>query len=236
MSIDSMLKMMQDQFGDRQSMPFIQYVNRRGFFMPLAQAEALADSLGIDVPQIGNLTNVLLGDNDVPGFLTKALDIAPIETRFRWNAEAGRGKRQVYALVKAKVGEKVQFVGPVIITTAGLASKELGDALKEHRSKLGSLRLSQIVPLHLGVGPATPTGYGSSKRTPIVWQCGTKEEYVGDETAQRIMELIPEAEAWRNQWKKQKQEKEEAPEPAEEEASEVAPAPEPELAAAGIPF
>ena len=232
MSLASMLKMMQEKYGDQQAMPFVQYINRRGFFMPLAQAEALADSLGLnDVPQIGDFTNVLLGDNNVPGFLTKTLDIVPIGTRFRWDAEKSRGKRQVYALVKVKVGdEKGQFVGPVIITTTGLASKELGEAVKEHRSKLGSLRLSQLVPLHLGIGPATPTGYGS-KRSPIVWESGNpKEEYVGDETAQQVLTLIPKAQAWRNQWKKQKQEEA----PAEEEASEVAP--EPELAAAGIPF
>ena len=235
MSLESMLKKMQEKFGDQQAMPFVQYVNRRGYFMPLAQAEALADSLGIDVPQIGNLTNVLLGDNDVPGFLTKNLDIVPIATRYRWDTEKNRGKRQVYAFVKAKVGEEVRFVGPVTITTSGLPSKELGKALKEHRSKLGSLRLSQLTPLHLGTGPAVPTGYGSTKRTPIVWEIGDpKEEYVGDETARRIFELIPEAQTWREQWKKQEK-KEETPEPAEQTAPEAA-APVPEMAAADIPF
>lgn len=199
--------------------PFIQFVHdgsslepRRpsgGFAMPTDQAQLAGGAPAGAVYcalhfKSGEVTEV---------FFTDCLTIAPLTFRFSWikdgiriqdYMEGARGKLQLLAFIQSEEG---CWIGPVMITTTGLASKDLMAALKEHRSRVRRATAGKapysVFAMTVQAGKAKMEGKRQQSRvTPIVLADGfdPDQAYVGDSLADRIEQAWGEYERWARAW------------------------------------
>lgn len=198
--------------------PFIQFVHdgaalepRRktgGFAMPADQAQIAGGAPeGAEYAALhfksGESTEVFFSDR---------LTVAPLVYRFAWikdgvriqdYTEGARGKLQLLAFVRSDEG----WIGPVMITTTGLASKDLMAALKEHRSRVRRATAGKapcsVFAMTIQAGQARMEGKRQQSRvTPIVLadEFDPDRAYVGDEVADRIEREWGEYERWSRAW------------------------------------
>ncbi len=184
--------------------PFIQYVNDGSTLTPhqptggFAMAADQTDVLGA-APH-GATEHTLTFSNGAyeAVHFTDWLRFAPLVTRFAWIKDGNRldtyvpgarGKLQALGYVETEQG----FAGPVMLTVKGMASKDLSQALREHRQAVRKATQGQApspffsVLLHAG----EPTLRGTkqkSRATPIVRDSGfdPDRDYVGDALADII--------------------------------------------------
>lgn len=184
--------------------PFIQYVNdggtldprepTGGFAMPTDQVESVGAA-----PQ-GAVEHTLIfstGEREQVCF-TDRVRYVPLTTRFAWvkdgnrlgsYVDGARGKLQVLGYVATADG----FAGPVMLTVKGLASKDLAQALRDHRQAVRKATQGQapsaFFALHLYAGETTLRGTKQKSRaTPIVraTDFDPDKDYVGDALADII--------------------------------------------------
>ncbi len=184
--------------------PFIQYVNdggslepreaTGGFAMSAEQAELLKATPN------GAVEHTLMfstGESE-PVFFTDWLRFVPLATRFAWVkdgnrlggfVDGARGKLQALGYVETADG----YAGPVMLTVKGMASKDLAQALREHRQAVRKATQGKApssffaVLLHAGE-PALRGTKQKSRATPIVRsnEFDPDVDYVGDELADLI--------------------------------------------------
>ena len=124
--------------------PFVQYVNdgntltpaepTGGFAITADQVEVLGAT-----PHGATEHTLTFSTGESDGvFFTDWLRFAPLATRFAWVKDGNRldtfvpgarGKLQALGYVETETG----FAGPVMLTVKGMASKDLSQALREHR-------------------------------------------------------------------------------------------------------
>ncbi|HOU14106.1 MAG TPA: hypothetical protein PKZ84_13420 [Anaerolineae bacterium] len=184
--------------------PFIQYVNdggslepretTGGFAMSAEQAELLKATPN------GGVEHTLIfstGESERV-FFTDWLRFVPLATRFAWVkdgnrlggfVDGARGKLQALGYVETENG----FAGPVMLTVKGMASKDLAQALREHRQAVRKATQGKApssffaMLLHAGE-PALRGTKQKSRATPIVRsnEFDPDVDYVGDELADLI--------------------------------------------------
>lgn len=197
--------------------PFIQFVHdgaalepRRktgGFAMPADQAQIAGGApAGAEYAALhfksGESTDVFFSDR---------LTVAPLTYRFAWikdgvriqYTEGARGKLQLLAFVRSDEG----WVGPVMLTATGLASKDLMAALKAHRARVRRATAGKapcsVFAMTIQAGQARMEGKRQQSRvTPIVLadEFDPDRDYVGDELADRIEREWGEYERWSRAW------------------------------------
>lgn len=198
--------------------PFIQFVHdgaslepRRktgGFAMPTDQAQIAGGApAGAEYSALhfksGESTEIFFSDR---------LTVVPLVYRFAWikdgiriqeYTEGARGKLQLLAFVQAEEG----WIGPVMITTTGLASKDLMAALKEHRSRVRRATAGKapcsVFAMTITAGQSKMEGKRQQSRvTPIVLadEFDPDRAYVGDDMAGRIEREWGEYERWARAW------------------------------------
>lgn len=184
--------------------PFIQYVNdgstldpretTGGFAMSAEQAELLKATPN------GGVEHTLIfstGESEAV-FFTDWLRFVPLATRFAWVkdgnrlgsfVDGARGKLQALGYVETADG----YAGPVMLTVKGMASKDLAQALRDHRQAVRKATQGKApsvffaVLLHVGE-PALRGTKQKSRATPIVRsnEFTPDVDYIGDELADII--------------------------------------------------
>ena len=204
------------------SYPYIQLVNdgnsldprstNGGFAMPVEQSETAGF-----VPAGMEQRNLIFRDNaPTPVYFGEYLEVAPMVTRFAWikdghrisaYVEGARGKLQLLCYVKDSEG---CWMGPVMLTATGLASKDISDAIKTHRERVYKATRGKAPAALFGmILTAGETQMGGSKQkskvTPIVLESDfdADRDYVGDTVADEIeavweIQFKPWADAWKN--------------------------------------
>ncbi len=184
--------------------PFIQYVNdggslepretTGGFAMSAEQAELLKATPNGAVEH----TLIFSTGESESVFFTDWLRFVPLATRFAWVkdgnrlggfVDGARGKLQALGYVETESG----YVGPVMLTVKGMASKDLAQALREHRQAVRKATQGKApssffaVLLHAGE-PAMRGTKQKSRATPIVRsnEFDPDVDYIGDELADLI--------------------------------------------------
>jgi hypothetical protein len=184
--------------------PFIQYVNdgdslepreaSGGFAMATDQVEMLGAAPNGAALHALHFRN---GEtNDV--YFTPWLRFVPLVTRFAWIKDGNRldsfvpgarGKLQALGYVETEQG----FAGPVLLTSKGMASKDLSEALREHRQAVRKATQgkapSVFFALLLHAGESTLRGSKQKSRaTPILRSddFDPDRDYVGDALADSI--------------------------------------------------
>lgn len=204
--------------------PFIQYVNDGGSLEPrkptggFAMAADQVDLLG-HVP-LGADPHTLIFSNGATNavFFSDRLRFVPLATRFTWVkdgnrltgfVEGARGKLQALGYVEATAatGAENGFVGPVLLTTKGMASKDLSQAIRAHRQAVRQATRGKApsaffaVLLHAG----EPTLRGTrqkSRATPILRSddFNPDRDYVGDTLADLIERQWASYKQWASAW------------------------------------
>ena len=184
--------------------PFIQYVNdgstldpreaTGGFAMSAEQTELLKAT-----PH-GAVEHTLIfstGESESV-FFTDWLRFVPLATRFAWVkddnrlggfVDGARGKLQALGYVETENG----YAGPAMLTVKGMASKDLAQALREHRKAVRKATQGKApsaffaLLLHAGE-PAMRGTKQKSRATPIVRsnEFDPDVDYVGDDLADII--------------------------------------------------
>jgi hypothetical protein len=204
------------------SYPYIQLVNdgnsldprsaNGGFAMPVEQSEAAGF-----VPAGMEQRNLIFRDNaPTPVFFGEYLEVAPMVTRFAWikdghrisaYVDGARGKLQLLCYVKDSEG---CWMGPVMLTATGLASKDISDAIKTHRERVYKATRGKAPAALFGmILTAGETQMGGSKQkskvTPIVLESDfdADRDYVGDTVADEVEacwegQFKPWSDAWKN--------------------------------------
>ena len=204
------------------SYPYIQLVNdgnsldprsaNGGFAMPVEQSEAAGF-----VPAGMEQRNLIFRDNaPTPVFFGEYLEVAPMVTRFAWikdghrisaYVDGARGKLQLLCYVKDSEG---CWMGPVMLTATGLASKDISSAIKAHRERVYKATRGKAPASYFGMiltASESQMGGGKqkSKITPIVLESDFEadRDYIGDTVADEIEALWeaqfrPWADAWKN--------------------------------------
>ena len=184
--------------------PFIQYVNdgstltpaepTGGFAMAADQVEVLGAAPHGATEHTLTFSN---GAYEAVHF-TDWLRFAPLVTRFAWIKDGNRldtyvpgarGKLQALGYVETEQG----FAGPVMLTVKGMASKDLSQALREHRQAVRKATQGQApspffsILLHAGK-PTLRGAKQKSRATPIVRDSGfdPDRDYVGDALADAV--------------------------------------------------
>jgi len=184
--------------------PFIQYVNdgstldpretTGGFAMSAEQAELLKATPN------GAVEHTLIfstGESEAV-FFTDWLRFVPLATRFAWVkdgnrlggfVDGARGKLQALGYVETENG----YAGPVMLTVKGMASKDLAQALREHRQTVRKATQGKAPSVFFSVllHAAEPEMRGTkqkSRATPIARsnEFDPDVDYVGDELADII--------------------------------------------------
>jgi len=147
--------------------------------------------------------------------------VVPVLTRFAWfkdgfrlpeYVEKSHGKLQLLCYVSNGSNE---FIGPLMLTASGLASKDLKTALGEHRTVVRKATQGQApayaFSMLLTVGASIMRGSQQKSRAcPIVldtdWEAKLVERpddyYIGDELADEIESRQEEFKAWATAWAK----------------------------------
>jgi len=204
------------------SWPYIQMVNdgstldprsaNGGFAMPVEQSEAAGF-----VPSGMEQRNLIFRESaPTPVYFGEYVEVAPMTTRFAWikdghrvanYVEGARGKLQLLCYVKDSEG---CWMGPVMLTTTGLASKNVSDAIKAHRERVYKATRGKAPAAYFGmILSATDTQMGGGKQkskvTPIVLESDfdADRDYVGDTVADEVeslweIQFKPWADAWKN--------------------------------------
>ncbi len=184
--------------------PFIQYVNdggaldpreaTGGFAMSAEQAELLKATPNGAVEH----TLIFSTGESERVFFTDWLRFVPLATRFAWVkddtrlggfVDGARGKLQALGYVETANG----FAGPVMLTVKGMASKDLAQALREHRQAVRKATQGKApssffaLLLHAGE-PALRGTKQKSRATPIVRsnEFDPDVDYIGDDLADII--------------------------------------------------
>jgi len=184
--------------------PFIQYVNdgstldpreaTGGFAMSAEQVELLKATPN------GAVEHTLIfstGESEAV-FFTDWLRFVPLATRFAWVkdgnrlgsfVDGARGKLQALGYVETENG----YAGPVMLTVKGMASKDLAQALREHRQTVRKATQGKAPSVFFSVllHAAEPEMRGTkqkSRATPIARsnEFDPDVDYVGDELADII--------------------------------------------------
>jgi hypothetical protein len=183
-----------------------------GFAMPVEQSETAGF-----VPAGMEQRNLIFRDNaPTPVFFGEYLEVAPMTTRFAWikdghriatYTEGARGKLQLLCYVKDSEG---CWMGPVMLTATGLASKDISDAIKAHRERVYKATRGKAPAAYFGMiltAGETQMGGGKqkSKVTPIVLESDfdADRDFVGDTVADEIetlweIQFKPWSDAWKN--------------------------------------
>lgn len=213
------------------SYPFIQFMSRgtlmspaqsRGkFAMTKEQVLALANGTEKDaIPQNAEPLELVFGSGKrAPAYATKGLVVVPILTRFAWIKDGFRlpgytkgahGKLQLLCYI---ANDSNDFVGPLMLTASGLASKDLKNALREHGNIVRKATQGQA-PAYafsalLTVGaPVMRGSQQQSQACPIVldadWEKTLTEHlddyYIGDQLADEIEARQEEFKTWAAVW------------------------------------
>ena len=184
--------------------PFIQYVNDGGSWEPREATGGFAMSAEqaelLKATPHGAVEHTLIfstGESEAV-FFTDWLRFVPLATRFAWVkdgnrlggfVDGARGKLQALGYVETADG----YAGPVMLTVKGMASKDLAQALREHRQAVRKATQGKApssffaVLLHAGE-PAMRGTKQKSRATPIVRsnEFDPDVDYVGDELADLI--------------------------------------------------
>ena len=198
--------------------PFIQYVNdgstltpaepTGGFAMAADQVEVLGAAPHGATEHTLTFSN---GAYEAVHF-TDWLRFAPLVTRFAWIKDGNRldtyvpgarGKLQALGYVETEQG----FAGPVMLTVKGMASKDLSQALREHRQAVRKATQGQApspffsILLHAGK-PTLRGAKQKSRATPIVRDSGfdPDRDYVGDALADIIEAEWETTKQWAAAW------------------------------------
>lgn len=184
--------------------PFIQYVNdggtleprepTGGFAMPTDQVES------VGAAPHGAIEHTLIfstGEREQVYF-TDRLRFVPLTKRFAWIkdgnrlrnfVDGARGKLQVLGYVETADS----FAGPVMLTVKGLASKDLTQALRDHRQAVRKATQGQapsaFFALRLHAEEPTLRGTKQKSRATPIARANTFDpdsDYVGDELADII--------------------------------------------------
>jgi len=215
------------------SYPFIQFMSR-GTLMDPAQSRgkfaiteeqvlALANGAEKDaIPQNAEPLELVFGSGErTPAYATKGLVVIPVLTRFAWvkngfrlpgYAKGAHGKLQLLCYV---ANSSNKFVGPLMLTVSGLASKDLKNALREQSNTVRKATQGQApayaFSMLLAVGaPIMRGSQQQSQACPIVldkdWGAALVEQpdnyYIGDELADEIEARQEEFKAWAKAWSK----------------------------------
>jgi len=204
------------------SYPYIQLVNdgntlnprsgNGGFAMPVEQSEAA----GFVPAGMTERELIFRESAPTPVYFGEYVEVAPLTTRFAWikdghriatYTEGARGKLQVLAYVKDDQG---CWMGPVMLTTTGLASKNVSDAIKAHRERVYKATRGKAPAALFGMiltAGETQMGGGKqkSKVTPIVLESDfdADRDFIGDTVADEIealweIQFKPWSDAWKN--------------------------------------
>ena len=198
--------------------PFVQYVNdgntltpaepTGGFAITADQVEVLGEA---PHGATDHTLTFSTGESEAV-FFSDWLRFAPLATRFAWVKDGNRldtfvpgarGKLQALGYVETETG----FAGPVMLTVKGMASKDLSQALREHRQAVRKATQGQApspffsVLLHAG----EPTLRGTkqkSRATPIARDPGfdPDRDYVGDALADIIESEWETYKKWAAAW------------------------------------
>ena len=216
------------------SYPFVQFMSRGALMSPAQphgkfamteeQVFALANGAKKDtaIPQSAEpLELVFNNGNRTPAYVADGLVVVPILTRFAWIKDGFRlpgytkgahGKLQLLCYV---VNNADGFIGPLMLTVSGLASKDLKNALREHGNTVRKATQGQApayaFSMLLTVGdPVMRGSQQQSRACPIIldkdWETGLVENpdsyYIGDELADEIEGHQEEFKAWAAAWSK----------------------------------
>jgi hypothetical protein len=209
----------------------MQFVHRGSSLEPRMEHGAFAMTLEqteyLDAAPVGSEPHTLhfsSGDSeDVAA--TPRVTLAPLVTRFAWIKDGNRvgtyvkgcrGKLQLLAYVlatpfDADAAGEVIYAGPVMLTFKGLASKQVNDALKAHRSRVRKATRGQAPSVYftLTLGVEAPrlagSGQQQSRITPITLVEDTAfnpdEHYIGDALADIVEAEWETYQTWAQAWK-----------------------------------
>jgi len=205
------------------SYPYIQLVNdgnsldprsaNGGFAMPVEQSETAGF-----MPAGMEQRNLIFRDNaPTPVYFGEYLEVAPMVTRFAWikdghrissYVEGARGKLQLLCYVKDSEG---CWMGPVMLTATGLASKDISSAIKTHRERVYKATRGKAPHCYFGMiltASESQMGGGGkqkSKITPVMLEADfdADRDFVGDTVADEVealweIQFKPWADAWKN--------------------------------------
>ena len=213
------------------SYPFMQFVHRGGSLEPRMEQGAFAMTLEqtdyLGAAPVGSQPHTLhfsSGDSENVA-ATPRVTIVPLVTRFAWikdghrvgtYVKGARGKLQLLAYVLAnpfdddRAGEVI-YAGPMMLTFKGLASKQVNDALKAHRSRVRKATRGQAPSVYftmtLGVEAPRLAGSGQqqSRITPITLveddEFNPDEHYIGDALADIVEAEWETYQTWAQAWK-----------------------------------
>jgi len=215
------------------SYPFVQFMSRGTLMSPTQphgkfaiteeQVFALANGAEKDaIPQgAESLELVFNNGNRTPAYVADGLVVVPILTRFAWFKDGFRlpgyvkgahGKLQMLGYV---ANGSNQFIGPLMLPASGLASKDLKNALREHRTAVRKATRGQAPSYAfttlLTVGdPVMRGSQQQSRACPIVldkdWETGLVENPdsydIGDDLVDEIEAHQEEFKAWAAAWSK----------------------------------
>lgn len=213
------------------SYPFIQFMSngrlmepsqpRGKFAITKEQVLALANGDEKDaLPQNAKLLELVFRNGKrVPAYVAEGLVVVPILTRFAWikdgfrlpgYAKGAHGKMQLLCYV---ANNSHEFIGPLLLTASGLASKDLKNALRGHRTAVRKATQDQApayaFSMLLVVGdPIMRGSQQQSRACPIIldqqWEVILTEQpdnhYIGDDLADEIENRWSEYKKWAAAW------------------------------------
>jgi hypothetical protein len=158
-------------------------------------------------------------------YMARIIAVVPLARRWRWDETAGRGHGQVLAYMGEKSGDgAIAPLGPVVITAKGHAEMRLRDAFMNwdqktapgrhaHASVDGQALPSSLFYALIGTyGPYHAIEVGKTQRSKITPMRLAEPKdynaeffrgrYVGDETSEKIADLVEWAQNWIDDWKK----------------------------------
>ena len=219
------------------SYPFIQFMSNGNLMEPsqshgkfaITEEQMLALANGAEkdaIPQKAEPLELVFRKDKgkqkrVPAYAMDGLVVVPVLTRFAWMkdgfrlpgyVEKSHGKLQLLCYV---ANGSSQFIGPLMLTVSGLASKDLKNALREHRTTVRKATQGKApayaFSMLLTVGATIMRGSQQQSRAcPIVldqdWETALVENpdnyYIGDDLADEIESRWEEFKAWADTWSK----------------------------------
>ncbi len=216
----------------RAEFPWIQWVNRGsdldprhqigGFFITSINLSLLGD------PQVpgGEACSLTVGGGEdyETGLYLPAIEVAVMGSRFAWMVRennrtqlsdaytpGARGKLQALTLLRTATedGEDFGWVGPILLTVTGTLSKDLGDAIKQHRQVVRQATAGQGATawfwMHLLAGAPERRGSGSATSlvTPLLYQqddFDPDKAYIGDDAADFVEGMFDQVQTWEAEW------------------------------------
>jgi|GEM_PF-890679 len=216
----------------RPAYPFIQWANKANQLAPLpdrggaVMIEEQVNYLnGTPLGAVPATFSFNTGEQNAALYIP-TLECVIITSRFSWVSydvsgraeyhkayvDGARGKVQALLYVKGYASpnnQELSWLGPVMLTLTGMATKDFFEAVKAHRLRVNHATKGALGSMFFGVrlyaGPMEKRGTGSksSMATPFLLDADfdADRDFVGDDLADEIEARYPEYEAWAIAWK-----------------------------------